>query len=78
MKANPPQLEVMPLFDVRTIDDIKKDFVKALYTQRLYESQIADFFPQSSAPPYLIKAYFNSKKKVQNIEGQIRYKMHGF
>jgi hypothetical protein len=68
MKTNPKQLEVMPLFDARTTNNIESEFIEALYTQRLFESQIADYYPQSSAPAYLIKAYFNSKKRFKILK----------
>lgn len=78
MKNTPLRPEIIPLFDAKSSRDLEGEFIEELYKQRFYERQIADYFPESSAPSALIKLFLDSKKRVQKIERQMRVRRHNF
>jgi hypothetical protein len=60
------------------IDRLEEELITALYRQREYESDILAYSPQSTAPPELVSKYFQSKIRVQGIQGRIRRLKYDF
>ena len=67
-----------PFFNYQRIEDLEEELVKAIYVQRAFEEQIAPYKPQGSAPSCLILSFIDSKKKVQDIEMEIRRLRYSF